>query len=68
VASLEHIVGSAGPQLGNLRAGLVASVTSGAASLALGGVLGVLAAGVIAVTTPALRRFTVDDRSMEHVP
>ncbi|GAA3334742.1 MFS transporter [Amorphoplanes nipponensis] len=62
VASLEHIVGAAGPQLGNLRAGLVATVTSGAAALALGGVLGVLAAGAIALTTPALRRFTVDDR------
>jgi MFS family permease len=60
VASLEHIVGSAGPQLGNVRAGLVATVTSGGASLAIGGVLGVLATGVIAVTTPALRRFTVD--------
>jgi MFS family permease len=68
VASLEHIVGSAGPQLGNLRAGLVASVTSGAAALAVGGVLGALAAGAIAVTTPELRRFTVDDRGAEHLP
>jgi MFS family permease len=65
VASLEHIVGSAGPQLGNLRAGLVATVTGGAASLALGGVLGVLAAGLIAVTTPALRRFRVADPVVE---
>ena len=61
VASLEHIVGAAGPELGNLRAGLVATVTSGCAALAVGGVLGVLATGLIAVTTPALRRFTVDD-------
>jgi MFS family permease len=65
VASLEHIVGTAGPELGNLRAGLVATVTSGGASLAIGGVLGVLATGLIAVTTPALRRFTVDDRDTE---
>ncbi|AGZ43137.1 MFS transporter [Actinoplanes friuliensis] len=61
VASLEHIVGSAGPELGNLRAGLVATVTSGAASLALGGILSVIATGLIAVTTPALRRFTVPE-------
>jgi MFS family permease len=61
VASLEHIVGAAGPELGNLRAGLVATVTSAGVALAVGGVLGVLAAGAIAVTTPALRRFTVDD-------
>lgn len=59
IASLEHIVGVAGPELGNLRAGLVAAVTSGGASLAIGGVMGVLATGLIAVTTPALRRFTV---------
>ena len=65
VASLEHIVGTAGPELGNLRAGLVATVTSGGASLAIGGVLGVLATGLIAVTTPALRRFTLDDRVTE---
>ncbi len=65
VASLEHIVGSAGPQLGNLRAGLVATVTSGGASLAVGGVLGLVGTGLIAVTTPALRRFTVDDRTPE---
>jgi MFS family permease len=62
VASLEHIVGTAGPELGNLRAGLVAAVTSGGASLAIGGVLGVVATGLIAVTTPALRRFTVAGR------
>jgi MFS family permease len=65
VASLEHIVGSAGPELGNLRAGLVATVTSGGASLAIGGVLGVAATGLIAVTTPALRHFTVGDRVAE---
>ncbi|MFI7540319.1 MFS transporter [Actinoplanes sp. NPDC049599] len=61
VASLEHIVGSAGPELGNLRAGLVATVTSGGASLAIGGLLGVAATSLLAATTPALRRFTVDE-------
>jgi predicted MFS family arabinose efflux permease len=59
VSSLEHIVGSAGPQIGNLRAGLVAAATSGGASLALGGVTALVATGLIAVTTPALRRFAV---------
>ncbi|MEU7901413.1 MFS transporter [Actinoplanes sp. NPDC049118] len=66
VASLEHIVGSAGPQLGNLRAGLVAAATSGAASLAAGGLLSVAAIGLIAATTPALRRFTVSDPAAEN--
>ncbi|MET8150939.1 MFS transporter [Actinoplanes sp. NPDC049668] len=67
VSSLEHIVGSAGPQLGNLRAGLVAAATSSAASLAGGGLLSAAAIGLIAVTTPALRRFTVSDQAAEGV-
>lgn len=59
IASLELIAGAAGPQLGNLRAGLVAAATSGGAALAVGGVTGVLATGLIALCTPALRRFTM---------
>lgn len=59
VSSLEHIVGSAGPQLGNVRAGLVAAATSGGVSLAIGGATALVATGLIAVSTPALRRFSV---------
>ena len=59
VASLEHIVGTAGPQLGNLRAGLVAAATSGGAALAIGGVTGLVATSLLAASTPALRRFAV---------
>jgi transmembrane secretion effector len=58
VAALEHIVGSAGPQLGNLRAGLVAAFTSGGVALAIGGLAGLAGTAVIAWSTPALRRFT----------
>lgn len=61
VASLEMISGSAGPQLGNLRAGLVASATSGGTALAIGGVTALAATALIAVGTPALRSFTVSD-------
>ena len=60
VSSLEYVAGVAGPQLGNLRAGLVAAVTSGGASMALGGLAGLTATGLIALTTPALRRFTLE--------
>ncbi len=60
VSSLEYVAGVAGPQLGNLRAGLVAAATSGGASLAIGGLAALTATGVIALTTPALRRFTID--------
>ena len=59
IASLELIAGSAGPQIGNLRAGLVAAATSGGAALVIGGVTAVLATGLVALSTPALRRFTM---------
>lgn len=59
ISSLETIVGSAGPQVGNVRAGLVAAVSSGGAALAIGGLAAVTATALIAVSTPALREFTV---------
>lgn len=57
VASLEHIVAVAGPELGNLRAGLVASAGSAGGSLALGGLVSLVALGAVAIATPALRGF-----------
>ncbi|MGK5682013.1 MFS transporter [Actinoplanes sp. URMC 104] len=57
ISSLEHIAGVAGPHLGNLRAGLVAAASSGGAALALGGATAVVATGLIALSTPQLRRF-----------
>ncbi|MGH3657693.1 MAG: MFS transporter, partial [Micromonosporaceae bacterium] len=59
IASLEYVVGVAGPQLGNLRAGLVAAGTSGGAALAIGGVTCVAGIGLVGALTPRLRRFTV---------
>jgi MFS family permease len=46
-----------GPQLGELEAGLVARLLGVRASVVLGGVLCVLAAGVFALVTPWLRRY-----------
>lgn len=48
VAAAEQIVGQAGPDLGNMRAGLVARLTSGPVALASGGVLCVLAVTALA--------------------
>jgi hypothetical protein len=59
VSALEHIVGVAGPQLGGLRAGMVAAGTSGGVSLVVGGVACVAGIGLIATLVPQLRRFTV---------
>lgn len=57
VAALEHIVGVAGPQLGSVRAGLVAAATSGGTAIITGGVSCLVAIGLIASLTPQLRRF-----------
>jgi MFS family permease len=58
VAAAEQTVGQAGPDIGNLRAGLIAQATSGVAALVSGGLLCIAAVTLIGATTPALRRFT----------
>ncbi|GFH35240.1 MFS transporter [Streptomyces pacificus] len=53
VSSVEHVIGVAGPELGNLRGGLLASLTSAPFSLVFGGLSAALAiAAVAAVNTP----------------
>ncbi|GAB2655993.1 MFS transporter [Kribbella swartbergensis] len=59
VTAAEQIVGQAGPDLGNLRGGVVAQVTSPVVSLASGAILCVAAVLAVAATTPGLRRATV---------
>lgn len=58
VNALDFLIGVSGPQLGNARAGLVASATSGATSAALGGLTSLLAVLAVAAVSPALRRYT----------
>jgi MFS family permease len=55
VTAAEQIVGQAGPNLGNLRGGLVAGWSSGATALVTGGLLCLLAVGFVGATTPELR-------------
>jgi len=55
VSAAEQIVGQAGPNLGNLRGGLVAGWTSGATALFTGGLLCVLAVAGVGAGTPELR-------------
>jgi MFS family permease len=55
VSAAEQIVGQAGPDIGNMRAGLVADTTSGAAALISGGLLCLGAVAVVAATTADLR-------------
>ena len=58
VSSVEQIAGTAGPELGNVRGGLLASLTSASVALTAGGLLCVAAVAVIAASNPILRRFT----------
>jgi MFS family permease len=61
VTAAEQIVGQAGPQLGNLRGGLVAGWTSGATALVSGGVLCLLAIAYVSASTPELRAKATPD-------
>ncbi|GAB3536288.1 MFS transporter [Arthrobacter tecti] len=65
VSSVEGIVGVGGPELGNLRAGISATLLSPQLTMATGGLACVLSIGIIALTNPALRRFTMKDHSQE---
>ncbi|MFJ6082841.1 MFS transporter [Streptomyces sp. NPDC092369] len=55
VTAAEMIVGQAGPNLGNVRGGLLAGWTSGTVSLVTGGLMCLAAVGAVAATTPELR-------------
>jgi MFS family permease len=59
VSAAEQIVGQGGPEVGNLRGGLVAAATTGTAALVSGGVACVAIVMLIGAVTPGLRRFRV---------
>lgn len=59
VASMEHLVGMAGPELGNARGGVVAALTSPALSLVSGGLLAALAVAAVAWRRPEVSAFRV---------
>lgn len=58
VAAAEQIIGQAGPDVGNMRGGLIAGATSGMVALVSGGLLCVTAVALVGATTPGLRRFS----------
>ena len=59
VSAVDHVVGVAGPDVGNFRAGLVAGVTSAPIALASGGLACAVLVGWIAVSNGPLRTFRV---------
>ncbi|MGI8679038.1 MAG: MFS transporter [Jatrophihabitans sp.] len=56
-SSTEFVVGAAFPQVGNFRAGLVASASSPGISAVTGGLAAVAGAGLIALTLPTFVRY-----------
>ncbi|MET7320540.1 MFS transporter [Streptomyces sp. NPDC005549] len=57
VSSVEHVIGVAGPELGNFRGGLLASATSASFSLVFGGLSAILAIAAVAATNAPLRGY-----------
>jgi hypothetical protein len=57
IAAAKYVVGAACPELGNFRAGAVASLSSPAVSAVSGGLACVAGAGVVALLVPALVRY-----------
>ncbi|GII60645.1 MFS transporter [Sphaerisporangium krabiense] len=56
VSAAEQIVGTAGPDLGNMRGGLLADATSGTTALISGGLLCLVTVTLLTATTPTLRQ------------
>ncbi|MCT2592993.1 MFS transporter [Streptomyces sp. N2-109] len=57
VSSVEHVIGVAGPELGNFRAGLVASATSAPFALVTGGLGAALVIAAVAAANSPLRAY-----------
>lgn len=67
VSSVEQIVGVAGPELGNVRAGALASLTSAGGAVVAGGLLCVAGVAAVAATHATLRRFVISSEPAEPV-
>lgn len=65
VSSVEHVIGVAGPELGNFRGGLLASATSAPFSLVAGGLSAVLAIAAVAATNAPLRAYRTPSAATE---
>lgn len=57
VSSVEHVVGVAGPEVGNFRGGILASLTSAPVALVAGGLAASAVVGLVAWRNAPLRRY-----------
>ncbi len=65
-SSTEFVVGAAFPEVGNFRAGLVASASSPGISAVAGGLAAVAGAALIALTSPAFVRYRHAEQISNH--
>ncbi|MFE9854250.1 MFS transporter [Streptomyces sp. NPDC005780] len=63
VSSVEHVIGVAGPELGNFRGGLLASATSAPLALVVGGLSATLAIAAVAASHAPLRAYRTPSAS-----
>ncbi|MBC9718966.1 MFS transporter [Streptomyces sp. TRM66268-LWL] len=68
VSSMEHVIGVAGPELGNFRGGLLASATSATSSLVFGGLSAALAVAAVTAANAPLRAYRIPAPRTEPVP
>ncbi|WP_435250727.1 MFS transporter [Streptomyces cucumeris] len=68
VSSVEHVIGVAGPELGNFRGGLLASATSAPFSLVFGGLSAILAIAAVSATNAPLRAYRTPPADAKPAP
>lgn len=64
VSSVEHVIGAAGPEIGNFRGGLVAALTSAPIALVTGGLAATAVTVAVGLTNRRLRTYTTPVESM----
>ncbi len=67
VTSVEHVIGVAGPELGNFRAGVVAGLAGAAFAATSGGLVCLVGIAVIAAANRPLREFRVSRDVPDHL-
>ena len=69
VSAVDHVIGVAGPEVGNMRGGILAAAVGAPAALVIGGLSAALAAMAISATHPQVRAYDNDaahDEEAEH--
>lgn len=67
VSSVEHVVGVAGPEVGNFRGGVLASLTSAPVALVVSGLAASAVVGLVAWRNAPLRRYRTPTASCDTV-